>query len=122
MDGQERAGPHTSTCQSPCGKTGTHNTQIQSSWCTSRATHMLYTTIEIHGNIRDTQTLTAVDMAASLIRTHPEREPHVYPGGQSCFSVHPQAQLTNSGLSRASLPLVRALELGMGWQSQTAWV
>ena len=39
----------------------------------------------------------------------------MYTKGASHVPTHiPQARLTNSGLSRASLPLVRALELGMG--------
>ena len=43
MDGQERAGPHTSTCWSPCEKTGTYHMQILRSLCMSRDIHA-YTT------------------------------------------------------------------------------
>lgn len=43
MDGLERAGLHTSTCWSPCEKTGGYTMQILSSWCTSRDIHAFTT-------------------------------------------------------------------------------
>lgn len=58
------------------------------------------------------QILNPVYMAAF---TPIQRGSPTYTKGASHVPTHiPQARLTNSGLSRASLPLVRALELGMG--------
>lgn len=63
-------------------------------------------------HMRHIQILNPVYMAAF---TPIQRGSPTYTKGASHVPTHiPQARLTNSGLSRASLPLVRALELGMG--------
>lgn len=52
--------------------------------------------------------------AASCIHTHPEREPLVYQGVQSCSDTHNTSLTHYSGLCRASLSPVGGLELGVG--------
>lgn len=91
MDGQERAGPHASTCWSPGEKTGTYPQHADTEFLVSKQEHTcLYNqTQRLMGTYRThIQILNPLCTAASRVHTHPEREPHVYQEGQSCSTTH----------------------------------
>lgn len=88
MGGQERAGPHTSICWSPCEKMGIQHADTefllykQGRTCLYHQTQRHMGTQGAHIQILD-----PMCVGKSCLHTHSEREPHVYQEVQSCSNI-----------------------------------
>lgn len=90
MDGQERAGLHTSTCWSPREKTWTYSQHADTEFLVYEQGHTcIQPNIVMGTHGTHIQILNPVCTAALRIHTHAERDPHVYQRGQSCSSTYP---------------------------------
>lgn len=92
----------------------THNMQLLSSCCQAGTYILTQPNIETHGDIWDIP----ADIIPCVQQHHAftpiQRGSPTYTKGTSHSDSHTTSLMTNSGLSRVSLPPVRALELGMG--------
>lgn len=90
MDGQERAGLHTSTCWTPREKTWTYSQHADTECLVYEQGHTyIQPNIVMGTHGTHVQILNPVCTAALRIHTHAEREPHIYQRGQSCSSTYP---------------------------------